>query len=292
MNFDTLAVIIAIVSIILLIILGTLLYFMKVKKKKFRMNGKRSRKNSISIKELKDIKRSKDKKNASDIKEVKEGKEPFEHLKTSYASSEDVSGNHRLDGAKVSHRREHPDRLAQEVYYKEIKTQEEEKRLRKIEFERKHKLQLVYSPCSGDIISVAQSIEESKESGLYNPGVIIKLTEDKIASPVNGVIKEISEENHQITFESNNGMVVVLKTEPSACDSSSDYWTQIANHSKNVSVGDVLIRVNKSIIRDEINPFTVSLIVDNYKNNQLILTTRENYVSIGDKLLTLKESPF
>lgn len=292
MNFDTLAVIVAIVSIILLIILGTLLYFMKVKKKHLRMKCKRSRKSSTGMKGLKDIKGSKVKSNSPDIKEVKEGRDSLESLKTSNVSSGDGSGNHRLDGAKVSHRREHPDRLAQEAYYKEVKTQEEEKRLRKIEFERKHKLQLVYSPCSGDIVSVAQSIEESKESGLNNPGVIIKLTEDKIASPVNGVIKEISEESHQITFESNNGMVVVLKTEPSACDSSSDYWTQLTNHSKDVSVGDVLFKVNKSIIMDEIHPFTVSLIVDNYKNNQLILTTRENYVSIGDKLLTLKENPF
>lgn len=291
MNFDTLAVIIAIVLIILLIILGTLLYFMKVKKKHVRMKSKRSRKSSVGMKGLKDIKLNKNKKNSSDIKRMKESRDSLDSIKTS-TSSEEGSGNHRLDGAKVSHRREHPDRLAQEAFYKEVKTQEEEKRLRKIEFERKHKLQLVYSPCSGDIVSVAQSIEDSKESGLNNPGVIIKLTEDKIASPVNGVIKEISEESHQITFESNNGIVVVLKTEPSACDSSSDYWTQIANHSKDVSVGDVLFKVNKSIIMDEIHPFTVSLIIDNYKNNQLILTTRENYVSIGDKLLTLKESPF
>lgn len=292
MNFDTLAVIIAIVSIVLLIILGSLLYFIKVKKMKFHFNGKRVSKSLNGIKELKDLKLSKNKKGTSDFKEVKESKEPIETLTSNYATGKEESGNSRLDGARVSHRREHPDRLAQELYYKEVKKQEEEKRLRKIEFERKHKLQLVYSPCSGDIVSVAQSIEDTKESSLYNPGVVIKLSDDKIASPVNGCIKEISEETHQITFESNNGLLVVLKTEPSACDSSSDYWTQITNRSKDVSAGDVLFKVNKSILMDELHPFTVSVIIDNYKKNHLALTTRESYVSIGDKLLTLKENPF
>lgn len=287
MNFDKLAIIIAIIAFILLIILGVLLYLVKIKKIHFHINGKR-RVKAKGPKLPKEIKMNKDKKTTSELNAVKEVKEVQEVSTTSKKAN---SGNLLLDGARVSHRREHPDRIAEEAYYKDIKVQEEEKRLRKLEFERKHKLQLIYSPCSGDVMWVAQSIEETKESGLYNPGVTIKLTDDKIVSPVNGVITEISEESHQITFESNNGLTVVLKTEPSACDSSSDYWTQIVNHGKDVKVGDLLFRVNKDIIMDEINPFTVSIIIDNYKTNQLVLIKRENYVSIGDKLITIKENP-
>lgn len=286
--FDKLAIIIAIVAIILLFILGTLLYLVRIKKIHFHMNGKRRGNNVKGPKLPKALKGKLDKRSTRDLSSTKEGKEAQEG--SNYLKKEN-SGNSRLDGARVSHRREHPDRLAQEAYYEEIKKQEEDKRLRKIEFERKHKLQLVYSPCNGDVEQVAQSIEDTKESGLYNPGVMIKLTDDKIVSPVNGVIKEISEESHQITFESNNGLVVVLKTEPSACDSSSDYWTQIINHGKEVKVGDLLFKVNKDIIMDEMSPFTVSVIIDNYKTNQLVLVRRENYVSIGDKLITMKENP-
>lgn len=259
MDLDKMAIIIAVSALGILVILGVVLYLIKIKKINIPMKPKVD----------------KTKKTKSQPKEETQKGEK--------------EGNSRLDGARVSHRRTHSDRIAQEAALREIKNQEQEKLSRKLEFERKNKLQLVYSPCSGDIIALAQTIEDAKKVGLYNPGVIIAPYDDKICSPINGIVKGITEENHEVFLQSSNGLNVILKMDPSDCDSSSDYWNWNVTKGSEVRVGDLLFQVNKELLTNELQRFNISIILDNYKQGQLLLMKNVNYVSVGDKLITIKE---
>ena len=254
MNFDKVAIIIAICAVVILIVLGVIWYMLKGKK-------------NLSFNKI-------------------------DKNQTKTQSKEEVHqaapiGNSRLDGARVSHRRNHPDRIAQDAAFKESKKQEEERHLRKLEFEKKNKLQIVYSPCNGDILSAAQTISEAKENGLYNPGVILRPTDNKICAPVNGQVKEILEEEHQILLETKKGLKVVIKVEPN--DSLEDNWKLSVTMKEEVKVGAPLFFIAKEDLSKQTQPIQISLILDNYKSEQLLLIRNVKFTTAGDKLITIKE---
>lgn len=252
MNFDSVAMIIAICSIVILIVLGFVWY---------KVMGKKTRRFHISVKKNKNVNE----------------KEDIQQSKS--------TGNDRLDGARVSHRRTHPDRVAQEAAFKEIKTREEEKYLRKLEFEKKNNLQLVYSPCNGDVISSATTISEAKQIGLYNPGVIIRPVDNNVIAPVNGIIKEIKEDDFQILLDTRHGLKVVLKIDPGTLESTEESWKPFVTLNDEVRVGDPLYNLEKIATTQ---PASVSIILDSYKPEQLLLIKNVSFLSAGDKLITIK----
>lgn len=264
MNFDRIAIIVAIISIVLLIILGVVLYFLKFKN--IKSHKKLKHRGSESVNSRKKLSMPKEE---GFIKEHQD--------------------NLRLDGARVSHRRNHPDRMEQEEMFRKTKSQEEERFMMKAEFERKHKLEMVYSPCSGGVVSFAQTKEDAINYGLNNPGVIVSPHDEFIGSPINGVVKEISKEKQHISLESNNGLQIELKLGGISTEEETDYWTQNVSDGSEVRVGDVLFKINEEYLNNKLKPITISVILDNYKQNQLVLMKNVNYVSIGDKLITVKE---
>ena len=162
---------------------------------------------------------------------------------------------------------------------------------RQQEYERKNHLRLVYSPCTGEVLYLAESEEEALKNGFKNPGLVINPSDDKVYAPVNGKITQIENEKSRIYMQSERGLNIVMQIEMEGEDETSDYWTTRVEPGNEIRVGDLIVRLNQSLIKSHQSEFAISIMIENYNKNQLLLMRKMNYVSHGDKIITLKEDP-
>lgn len=298
-SFEIGAIVVAIVAFLLLIVCIVLLVLVR-RRKKEHMEHQTDRRKVVRKVE----KREEEGEVTEDMGHFKEDALYHEeHKRTEgkgkkrhhaeHAGRETVvsKGEPRLDGARVSHRREHPERIAQDEMWKHKQQEVSEQVLRQQEYERKNRLRLVYSPCTGEVLYFAETEEEAAKNGLKNPGLIISPSDDKVYAPVNGKITEIDNEKSRIYMQSDRGLAIVMQIEMEGEDDIADYWTTRVQAGSEIRVGDLIIRLNQSLIKAYQSEFALSVMVENYDRKQLLLMRKMNYVSHGDKIITLKEDP-
>ncbi|MBE5963081.1 MAG: hypothetical protein E7256_17155 [Lachnospiraceae bacterium] len=303
-SFEIGALVVAIVAFILLIICIVLLVMMKKRKKEHighkedrRKENKRQR-NVRRIMNLDEEQRADEPDpefgDASETEERKKAESKGRkkhHMETASRDALGTNGEPRLDGARVSHRRDHPERIKQDEMWKQRQQEVSELVQRQQEYERKNRLRLVYSPCTGEVLYFAENEEEAAKNGLSNPGLIISPSDDKVYAPVNGKILEIEMEKSRIYMQSDRGLDIMMQIEMEGEDETADYWTTRVQPGSQIRVGDLIIRLNQSLIKSHQSEFALSVMVQNYDKRQLLLMRKMNYVSHGDKIITLKEDP-
>ncbi len=197
-------------------------------------------------------------------------------------------GNQRLDGARVSHRRTHPDRVAEESMWKEKKQQEEDEKLKKIENDRKNKMFMIFSPCNGEMGEAAETVVEAKEKGMDYPGVMVSPADDKIYAPMNGRITWKSDKPNMVSIQSDTGVEVLLTVLKEDEMIDSEVLTMKAAQGAFIGVGEQLCQFTQGLIRKGNHTYQVKMELSSYQEGQLLLVKRFSYVSHGDKLMTLK----
>lgn len=199
-----------------------------------------------------------------------------------------TSGNQRLDGARVSHRRTHPDRVAEESMWKEKKEQEEDEILKKMENERKNKMFMIYSPCTGEMGEAAENVMDAKENSLDYPGVIITPSDDKIYAPINGRISWNSENPNIVSIKSDTGVEVLLSALKEGEDLQTEVFTMKTAQGAYIGMGEQLCQFTQGLIRKGNRIYQMKMELSSYQEGQLLLVKRFSYISHGDKLMTLK----
>lgn len=203
-------------------------------------------------------------------------------------SSDKSTGNQRLDGARVSHRRNHPDRVAEETMWKEKKQQEADEILKKMENERKNKMFMIFSPCNGEMGEAAENEMEAKESGLDYPGVLIMPSDDKVYAPINGRIAWQSENPNMVSIQSDTGVEVLLSVLKENEVLQTEVFTMKTAQGTYIGVGEQLCQFTQGLIRKGNRTYQMKMELSSYQEGQLLLVKRFSYVSHGDKLMTLK----
>jgi phosphotransferase system IIA component len=199
-----------------------------------------------------------------------------------------ASGNQRLDGARVSHRRTHPDRVAEESMWKEKKEQEEDEILKKMENERKNKMFMIFSPCNGEMGEAAENVMAAKESGLDYPGVIIAPSDDKVYAPINGRISWKSENPNMVSIQSDTGVEVLISVLKENEALQTEVFTMKTAEGAFIGVGEQLCQFTQGLIRKGNRIYQMKMELSSYQEEQLLLVKRFSYISHGDKVITLK----
>lgn len=203
-------------------------------------------------------------------------------------SADRTDGNQRLDGARVSHRRTHPDRVAEESMWKEKKEQEVDEIQKKIDTERKSKMFMIFSPCNGEMGDLAENQIAAKEKGFHYPGVIVTPADDKIYAPMNGRISWKTENPNKITIESDTGVEISLCVMKEDNLLQSEVFTMKSAEGAYIGVGEQLCQFTQGTIRKGNRAYQVKMELSSYQEGQLLLIKRFNYVSHGDKVMTLR----
>lgn len=199
-----------------------------------------------------------------------------------------TSGNQHLDGARVSHRRTHPDRVAEESMWKEKKEQEEDEILKKMENERKNKMFMIYSPCNGEMGDAAENVMDAMESALDYPGVIIAPSDDKVYAPINGRISWKSENPNMVSIQSDTGVEVLLSVLKEDEILQTEVFTMKTAQGAYIGMGEQLCQFTQGLIRKGNRIYQMKMELSSYQEGQLLLVKRFSYISHGDKLMTLR----
>ncbi len=204
------------------------------------------------------------------------------------ANADETAGNQRLDGARVSHRRNHPDRVAEETMWKEKKQQEANEIFKKMENERKNNMFMIFSPCNGEMGEAAENNMEAKENGLDHPGVIMVPSDDKVYAPMNGRITWQPENPNMVSIQSDTGVEVLLSVLKEEEVLQTEVFTMKLAQGAYIGVGEQLCQFTQGLIRKGNRTYQMKMELSSYQEGQLLLVKRFSYVSHGDKLMTLK----
>lgn len=200
------------------------------------------------------------------------------------------SSNERLDGARVSHRRNHPDRISEEAQWKLKKEREKEIAETQIkqDSDRKNKMLLIYSPCNADVLAYHESKEEAENDGYDNPGVLLTPNDDKLYAPINGRVCWSNLDDSMVKIVSEEGTEVLLQCRQKEDNSKRDLFTMKVSDQVMVSTGEMLCRFQNGIIKNNNKSVQVRMEISNYIVGQLLMIKRVNYLSHGDKAMTLR----
>lgn len=200
------------------------------------------------------------------------------------------SSNPQLDGARVSHRRNHPDRIEEENIWQELKERENSEIQKKLELDRKNKLLMIFSPCNAEVASIYENVEEALEDGYNKPGAVLIPNDDKIYAPMNGIVSWDENSAAILNVKSDTGTEVIIEVKNKSNDSElmNDCFEMKVRNGSSVCMGDMIGQFHSGIIKKNNKSVVVHLELSSYKKNQLILMKRANYVSHGDKVLTIR----
>lgn len=222
--------------------------------------------------------KSNEHKKRTDSKELKE------------AEANRYTSNSALDGARVSHRRNHPDRIAEETQWKERKEREDSEIQKKLELDRKNRLLMIFSPCNADVLSIHENTEEAVKDGYQNPGVVLLPSDDKMYAPMNGTITWDDDKNSELRIVSDTGTEVLIKAklkDPQA-DELIDCFQMKVERNSMVGMGDLIGSFHNGLVKKNNKNTIVSMELSSYRKGQLVLLKRSNYVSHGDKIITIR----
>ncbi len=200
------------------------------------------------------------------------------------------NSNERLDGARVSHRRNHPDRISEEAQWKLKKERDNEisENQKKIDNDRKNKLLLIYSPCNAEVLNYHESIDEAQKDGYDHPGVLLAPSDDKLYAPINGRVCWNNLDESMVKIISDDGTEVMIQCKHKEENGKRDILTMKVNDQVKITTGEMLCRFQNGIIKNNNKTVQIRMEISNYTVGQLLMIKRVNYLSHGDKAMTLR----
>lgn len=199
------------------------------------------------------------------------------------------SSNERLDGARVSHRRTHQDRISEETMWKQKKDKAETDALKKVDTDRKNKMLVIYSPCNADVLAIHENLTEAIGDGYEKPGVLLTPSDDKLYSPINGIVTWNNLDESMVKIQGEAGAEIILHCKYQVEDSSKkELFTMKASNQEMIRTGEMLCRFQNGLIKRNNKSIQIRMEISNYQEGQLLIGRKTNYVSHGDKVLTLR----
>lgn len=189
---------------------------------------------------------------------------------TEYQSSYTV--NERLDGAHVSHRRTHPDRVKEEQERKEMNGLDH-----MVSYTAHNQLFMVYSPCNADLLSANEQ-----------EGIIFRPHDAILYAPVSGRVS-YHQEQKRVVVVSDHQIAVVLSAYHNETMEALDLFP-IQNNHKVIKASEAFYKLSAEAPDFDIHKVNIRLTLENVKEGQLVLLKKTRYVLKGDKIITIRIS--
>lgn len=185
------------------------------------------------------------------------------------------SVNERLDGARVSHRREHADRKAQEATWKEKKEHEMEEKERRHKEECNNDVLMIFSPVSGEVDAIYET---------DHVGMSIIPTEDKLYAPMSGIFHYETSCGYSIVNEASiqTKVTVYFPEEKKVCE-------MLLKDNRTVCAGECVGNISHGLRNLKEGQVKVTIEVSGQKNDQILLVKKVSFASHGDKIITVNK---
>lgn len=145
----------------------------------------------------------------------------------------------------------------------------------------------IYSPLNGTIIPIEEIPDEAFAEKIIGDGVGIIPTGDTIYAPCDADDISIFDTNHAISFETSNGLELIVHFGIDTVKLDGQGFERIAEDGQSVKKGDPLVKFDLEYIKANAKSHRTPVIISNMDIvADLVKTTGE--ISVGDVLLKVK----
>lgn len=146
----------------------------------------------------------------------------------------------------------------------------------------------VYAPLSGEVIPLSAVKDETFAEGIMGDGCAIIPHDERVYSPVSGLIIAFFETHHAITVLSDEGAEILIHVGKDTVELKGEHFTPLKKAGERVKRGEALLTFDKDAIAARGYDLTTPITVANSSRYSLEITDEKRVIA-GDALYTLTE---
>ncbi|MGX7349211.1 beta-glucoside-specific PTS transporter subunit IIABC [Dolosicoccus paucivorans] len=145
----------------------------------------------------------------------------------------------------------------------------------------------ILSPLAGKVVPLEDTPDDVFASGVMEQGLSIDPMNNRVVSPVKGVVKTAFSTGHAVGIESEDGAEILIHIGIDTVNLEGEGFNLKVKEGDRVNPGDLLVEFDKQLIMDRgLSPLTM-IIVTNTPNYLDVLLTDQEVVEETDYLMTL-----
>lgn len=145
----------------------------------------------------------------------------------------------------------------------------------------------VFSPFTGRIIPLSEINDEVFKSGMVGKGTAILPQKGELYSPINGMVKFISETKHALIIESSEGIEVMVHVGIDTVKLNGRFFHLRTQKGAQVAMGDPLLKFDISPIEKAGFDLASPIVITNAKQFSIITVVDQEQVTKSDILLLI-----
>ena len=145
----------------------------------------------------------------------------------------------------------------------------------------------VKSPISGKILDLNSVNDEMFSKEVLGKGVALIPNDNKVYSPVEGIISATFETKHAIGITTDKNMEILIHIGIDTVKFGGKPFKQFVEKGQRVKQGDLLIEFDKELLKQGDADLTTMVVITNSNDYLEIIPTKEKRVKMNDDLLTV-----
>lgn len=172
--------------------------------------------------------------------------------------------------------------------YKETKKEIKKKNQREIEPEKLDEMKTIYSPISGEAISLEQVKDETFASGVLGQGFAIVPEEGKVYAPFDGTLEMLYDTKHALGMVSKNGIELLIHVGLNTVELDGKYYKAHANSGDEIHRGQLLLEFDISSIKAAGYDVTTPVIITNADSYEELHIEKTGHLKMDEKVMVVK----
>lgn len=128
----------------------------------------------------------------------------------------------------------------------------------------------IFSPVNGRTYSIENVEDETFSKRIVGDGVAIRTVDQIVVSPIDGIIRVITNTNHAVMIE-NSEVELLIHVGVNTCRLKGKGFEVLTSLNKKVKVGDPLIKVDHELFKDNNLNSDVLIIVTNLGTRDMVV---------------------
>lgn len=148
----------------------------------------------------------------------------------------------------------------------------------------------IYAPINGTCIPIEEVKDKVFASKMMGDGVGFIVDDDTVYAPCDGTIVMIAATKHAFGIQADNGLEILVHIGLDTVNLNGEGLTALKSQGEHVNKGEVMIRIDRSLMAEKEIDLTTPMIVTNGNDYTLTIKGIGDKVSVGENVIIIKES--
>lgn len=145
----------------------------------------------------------------------------------------------------------------------------------------------ISSPLNGKVVPLSEVDDEVFSNEIMGKGVAVIPTEGKVYSPVDGTVASIFNTKHAIGIVTDDGAEILIHIGIDTVKLGGEHFKTYIKAGDKVKLGDLLVEFDYEEIKAKGYDLVTPIIITNTNEFLDVLATEEEFIKVGEKILTL-----